>query len=214
MKANKLIIAGVNRKGGSGKTTLIYNLAGILAQRGHPVTILDSDPQRSLHSTWERRREDIPIEVIPVSEEFELDHEVFKRPGYIFIDTPPVMAAPIRRALAVANIALVPIRPSPLDLAASLPIRDLGSKAREVNPRLKLHWVINQIKKGTVIADIIREASANREKLPMVKTTIPDTVALMETMAYGIPLCYYQNNHPAVWAFKRLLKGVLHGKKE
>ena len=38
------IIAAVNQKGGSGKTTLSMQLAGALARRGHEVLSVDADP--------------------------------------------------------------------------------------------------------------------------------------------------------------------------
>lgn len=206
IKAN--IIAGVNRKGGSGKTTLIYNLAGIVAQTGDPVTILDSDPQKSLFNTWKRRREDIPIEVIPVDEDFDLEHEAFFRKGFVFIDTPPVNAKPIRRALVAANLVLIPIKPSFLDLWASLPLFELAKEAREVNPSLKTIWVINQAKKRTIVSQVIRDAAVEKEGLPVADTAIPDSIVLVESMAYGIPLCFYQKNNPIVDIFKTLLTEI------
>ncbi len=39
------IIAAVNQKGGSGKTTLSMQLAGALARRGHEMLPVDADPQ-------------------------------------------------------------------------------------------------------------------------------------------------------------------------
>jgi chromosome partitioning protein len=42
------VISVVNRKGGVGKTTTAFNLAGTLAQRGHQVLMLDMDPMGSL----------------------------------------------------------------------------------------------------------------------------------------------------------------------
>ena len=208
-----MIIAGVNRKGGSGKTTLIYNLAGIVAICGKPVTILDSDPQKSLYNVWMRCQENIPIDVIPVEEDFDLNHEAFSRAGVIFIDTPPVNAKPIRRALAKATFVLVPIKPSPLDLDASLPLAEMAKEAQKVNPALQILWVINQVKKGTVVSQIIKQSARERECLPVADSVIPDTVALIESMLCGIPLCYYQAKHSAVDSFKELLKDINHVKK-
>ena len=42
------VISIVNRKGGVGKTTTSFNLAGALSGRGHPVLLIDLDPMGSL----------------------------------------------------------------------------------------------------------------------------------------------------------------------
>ncbi len=42
------VISVVNRKGGVGKTTTTFNLAGVLSQMGHAVLVLDLDPMGSL----------------------------------------------------------------------------------------------------------------------------------------------------------------------
>jgi len=42
------VISVVNRKGGVGKTTTAFNLAGTLSQLGHQVLLLDMDPMGSL----------------------------------------------------------------------------------------------------------------------------------------------------------------------
>jgi len=51
-----LTIAVVGRKGGSGKTTTCFNLAGALAARDHRVLMIDMDPQASLTGILVGRR--------------------------------------------------------------------------------------------------------------------------------------------------------------
>jgi len=41
------IVSFVNRKGGSGKTTTVFNLAGALVEMGYRVLVIDMDPQGS-----------------------------------------------------------------------------------------------------------------------------------------------------------------------
>jgi len=42
------VISVVNRKGGVGKTTTAFNLAGTLSQKGYQVLLIDMDPMGSL----------------------------------------------------------------------------------------------------------------------------------------------------------------------
>jgi chromosome partitioning protein len=49
------VIAVINRKGGSGKTTLATHLTAYCSRSGWPVVLGDADPQRSAH-VWLRQR--------------------------------------------------------------------------------------------------------------------------------------------------------------
>ncbi len=150
------IIAVVNQKGGAGKTTLTMLLAGALADHRKRVLVADADPQNTaLH--WAGMGEGFPAEVEDVSgEEGKLHKALRKRQeefDYIVIDSPPAASAPVTAsALKVAHLALVPVIPSPLDLWASVRIREAIALARHKNPELESRLVVNQMQPNTVLA--------------------------------------------------------------
>ena len=55
------VISVLNRKGGVGKTTTAFNLAGTLAAKGQPVLLIDMDPMGSLCRSLHIRPGEIPL---------------------------------------------------------------------------------------------------------------------------------------------------------
>ena len=114
------IIVAASQKGGAGKTTLIRSLA-VATQEAHgAVAILDTDPQGSLTSWWNRREADTPALVKISPDEFDSAVARLRAAGinYLFVDTPPSVHPQLARLLSRATLAIVPVRPSPDDLDA------------------------------------------------------------------------------------------------
>src|SRR2546423_12417101 len=89
------IIAVVNQKGGSGKTTLSMQLAGSLARRGSKVLVVDADPQGTA-TRWAASADDekpFPASVVGLSAASTKVHREVRKfvPDYqyIIIDCPP-----------------------------------------------------------------------------------------------------------------------------
>lgn len=153
------IIAVVNQKGGSGKTTLSMQLAGALARRGNKVLVVDADPQGTA-TRWAATAEDekpFPASVIGLSAASAKVHREVKKfvddYQYIIIDCPPAADSPVpQSALLIADLALVPIIPSPLDMWAAVGIRQVIENVGDINEDLKARLVINQCQPNTNLA--------------------------------------------------------------
>jgi chromosome partitioning protein len=109
------------QKGGAGKTTLARNLAVAAVQDGQRVLCLDLDPQQSLRQWWQGRDNDAPMmlenDPAPHALRDTLD-AVQGRFDIAVIDTPPAAPIWLAETLRAADLALVPVRPSPDDLRA------------------------------------------------------------------------------------------------
>jgi chromosome partitioning protein len=114
------VIALASRKGGAGKTTLASHL-GVQAEAAGagPVALMDTDPQGGLAGWWNARAAATPEWLEPAG---SLPTAVAscRAAGYrtLLIDTPPSLSETIAEVLALADLILVPVQPSPNDLRA------------------------------------------------------------------------------------------------
>lgn len=142
-----MIITLAQQKGGSGKTTLAAHLAVAAALKGRSVAILDVDPQGSLGEWFEAREQRLGEDGTLLSfrtasgwgarreaKNLARDHDV------VVIDTPPKSDLDIRSAFEAADLVVVPLQPTPVDLWATEPT--LKTIAKEGTPAL---LVLNRV---------------------------------------------------------------------
>jgi chromosome partitioning protein len=116
------VLAITSRKGGSGKTTLAGHIAVQAELSGAgPVAVVDTDPQGSLADWWNARSADTPVfartSLMGLAEDIE-DMRSFGI-KLLVIDTPPAITSTIGDVIQVADLVVVPARPSPHDLRAA-----------------------------------------------------------------------------------------------
>jgi len=213
------IIAVVNQKGGAGKTTLAMLLAGSLADRGKRVLVADADVQNTaVH--WSSMGSGFPAEVEDVSGEESKLHKALRKRleefDYIVIDSPPAATAPVTAsALRVAHLALVPVIPSPLDLWASVRIREAIVHARNKNPELEARLVVNQMQPNTVLA---REVLGMLPEfgIPMLAASLKSRTAYRQCAALGGSILSLGNRAALavmeVDALRREVESLLRGR--
>ncbi len=132
------IIVITNQKGGCGKTTITINLGCGLAANKKKVLIIDGDKQ-STASKWANNVEDgeeFPCTVTSLAGHQEKAHRTIQKfmsdYDYILIDCPPAVDAGFNKsALFIADLAIIPVSPSPADMYATIGIKSLIDDVQE-----------------------------------------------------------------------------------
>jgi len=202
------VITVAQQKGGAGKTTLAVNFAVALAERGLRVALLDTDPQGSLGRWFMARRERLgaPGVEFSTSSAWGVSYEVEKlkkQVDVVIIDTPPKVDSDLRPALREADVILVPIGASLVDLWATEGVLDL---ARREGKRPKI--VLNRVRKGTRLDAEVRSAAAELEG-DLVEALLTHRTAFAETLGQGLGVSEGPRKSPAAAEVAALVAEIL-----
>jgi len=132
----QIIVSG-NLKGGTGKTTIAVNLACALSTRGHRVALLDVDPQRTAHHWAAPDALPVHVEAAPPSglvgraRWLQRAVELRDAADVVVVDMPPSSAAALASALMVADLLMIPITASAVDVPPTAEVLRLVREARE-----------------------------------------------------------------------------------
>ncbi len=128
------IITVAQQKGGAGKTTLTAHLAVAFTAARKKVAVVDIDPQQSLTMWYQMRERQLgdagagllvsQIKGWRVRNEVDRlarEHEV------VLIDSPPHAETEAKIAVRAADLVVVPVQPSPMDVWATRPTLELAA---------------------------------------------------------------------------------------
>lgn len=179
------VIAVLNQKGGSGKTTIATHLAKSLELKGYSVTLIDSDPQGSARD-WSAVNDKQSLKVMGIDRPtIERDIKGLAAQDFIVIDGAPQAADLAVSAIKAADFVLIPVQPSPYDIWAAADLVDLVKQRIEVTDgRLKAAFVISRVIKGTRIGNEVEDA-LNGYGLPVLEHRIYQRVLYPSSAASG-----------------------------
>lgn len=179
------VIAVLNQKGGSGKTTIATHLARALQLSGDDVLLVDSDPQGSARD-WAAVREDQPLTVVGIDRPtIERDLKNITQKDYVVIDGAPQAADLAVSAIKAADFVLIPVQPSPYDIWATADLVDLVKQRIELTDgKLQAAFVVSRAIKGTRIGQDVTEA-LKEYGLPVLQSRITQRVIYPGTAAAG-----------------------------
>ena len=175
-----LVVAIVNQKGGTGKTTLATNLAWVLAEKGN-VLLVDADPQASALN-WVAGESEVPSTLtVQGTETDDVPRLVRSKAagGYdwVIIDGPPGITKTTADAVRVADIVLIPAQPSPLDVwAASDIVAAVRARQKTTRGKPKAAFVITMTQPRTRLSRQIDDA-LNDMGIPVLQARTTRRVA-------------------------------------
>lgn len=110
-----------NLKGGTGKSTVAFNLAVWLAHDKRGVRVFDLDPQATLRDTAEIREEDGYQPLFDVSNDVEelemlVNGKAKKKSPQLLADVSATNMAELEKAISLAKRILIPVQPSQADI--------------------------------------------------------------------------------------------------
>ena len=200
------VITVAQQKGGSGKTTIAANLAVAFSRAGLSVALLDTDPQGSLGRWFMARRErGAPGMEFSTASAWGVSYEcekLKKLVDVVIVDTPPKVDADLRPALREADLVLVPVASSHVDLWATKGVIDLARREHKT-----VAIVMNRARTGTRLATEVAEAAAALEGR-VLDTVWSFRVAYAEALGLGLGV-QELGRSPAAAEVQRLADEVL-----
>lgn len=188
--AESTVIVLATLKGGSGKTTLAACLAVYWQAHGRNPVLVDADPQLSL-AAWHRsgnRLGSLEVHTATGERVNALISRLKATHPLVVVDTAGFRNRATAEALAAADLAIIPVKPSAMDVRVALETNRLlieinSERARQRRP-VVTRFVLTMTTPGSVIARHIRNQMI-QAGLPLFSTEIANRVGFGEAMLEG-----------------------------
>ncbi len=186
-----MIISVTSLKGGVGKSTLTQNLAVCLAHSGYRTCVVDADTNQS-SLKWSGLR---PDELPPIFVSGQADDSALAKNvkllddqfDLVLIDGTPSLSKTTSRILLLADLVLIPIQPSGLDIwATELFIERLADAVEQKGRPIPAHFVLNQHDDRLSLDRDTREAIAEMPGIGLLKTSIKTRQSYRKAVIEGL----------------------------
>jgi len=187
-KAHIKIIAMLNEKGGTGKSTLATNLATALHRQGKTVVLIDADPQGTARDWRAASREnaDLPP-VVAIDRPQMLASSLKALSADIAIIDSPAKAEQMAAAIVrVSHAALLVIQPSGADVWASAAAVKMIQARRDVGGEIDAAFLVNRASATTKLSKLIKDGDWNDYGIEQFTATIGNRIVFAQALTDGM----------------------------
>ena len=208
-----MITVIANLKGGSGKSTVTFNLGLWLQMKGQPVVAYDLDPQQTLTDVAEVRREEgytPPLQVNQPRDSLLDDMQYHPQQTQVLVDVGASNMDAMKLALSIADRIIIPVPPSQPDVWATQRFLNIVNDL-DNNNKPEMRVFVNRADTHRAIKES-DETEAVLEQLPGVKL-IPQRLyqrtVYRRSLSEGMSIFEISKRSKAVDEFNRLA-GILY----
>jgi len=169
-----------SQKGGCGKSTISTNLAAALAVMGKDVILIDADQQGSSTNWYLDRSKNKDLAKVNSIQKFEdirpAVEDLSERYDVVIIDAAGRDSVELRTGMMVADMLIMPIRPSQFDLDTVPNVLDIYKNAKVFNKNLKFYSVITMGPTNPIVNES-RDAECffdQFEEIKLLRTIVRD----------------------------------------
>ena len=216
MPLHTLVVAILNSKGGSGKTTLAVNVGGCLHKQGHSVLIVDSDPQGSARDWYEAQPANAELPAVVGMDGPILHKNIPAIAGsyeYIIIDGAARLEEITASAIRAADFVLIPVRHAGFDLwAVESLVESIEARRALTGGKPEVAFVISCQTQGSRLARSVDSALAEFN-IPIMESRTAHRVAYEEAGGFGLTVLDLKGRRKAadeIRAITNELLGMLH----
>ena len=192
-----MIISVTSLKGGVGKSTITQNLAVCFANSGYKVCIADADTNQSAMRWSGLRDEELPkvpafgtLEKTMASNIKQLnnDYEI------VLIDGTPSLDKVTSKIILMADIVLIPILPSGLDIWATEQFLERLQDARDQREKeIPAFFILNQFQSNLNLNKEFKEV-LNETGIPVLTSALRNRVAYREAVIKGLGVYEFKDD--------------------
>ena len=187
------ILALLNEKGGTGKSTISQNVAACLHRQGRRVVLIDADPQGTSRDWRSASPENADLPPVIALDRPEMLASLKNIDADVaIIDTPAKAEKMTASVIRYADAALIVIQPSGADIWASAAAVRLIQQKIDVGGKIVAAFLANRVSGSSNLSREVLAGEWNEYGIEQLKSTIGNRVAFAQALTDGLSI--YETN--------------------